>query len=516
MSFQWCYPKVVLNELSTVYVPYDYDPEPKFKMFAEASEQITYDPKSKLAYTIGGSGYLHVVDVSNPKYAKIISYEKIEGVPNDIDTCGGYVAATVRHIFQPLPGKVVLFEGYTRERKSMRRIRDISVGNSPASMITFTKDCRKILVANEGEAGKNEMGKFFDPEGGVSVISFSTSNLAMEEPSVKHADFTKFNKKAKEYVKKGIRWVYKGERTGKSTRFSQDIEPEYLALSPDEKLAYVILQENNAMAILDVEKVEFLELYPLGFKYWPHYGGFDASDKDKGIHIEPWPVYGMYQPDAVKLFVHEGKTYLVTANEGDKKIYTKDEHGLAWSETTRGATLAHGNLLSESMPYELVEALYDPTKLGRLRVSLVDGREKKLKYKKLYAYGGRSFTIWSTDGIQLIYDSGCDIERRHAEQMPLLFNSHVENANHLPIEDADYRSDDHGPEVEIVETGVIDGVTYIFVGNQRVSTLIIYSLSSSKIKPVFEGLHRGGDTDASWKQLFEERRIGDSDLQDLR
>ena len=38
--------------------------------------------------------------------------------------------------------------------------------------------------------------------------------------------------------------------------------------------------------------------------------------------MRPWPLYGMYQPDAIK-FIRIGDTdYIITANEGDSKDYT--------------------------------------------------------------------------------------------------------------------------------------------------------------------------------------------------
>ena len=47
----------------------------------------------------------------------------------------------------------------------------------------------------------------------------------------------------------------------------------------------------------------------------------DASDRDDAINIANWPVFGMYQPDAIASFQHKGKTYLITANEGDARDY---------------------------------------------------------------------------------------------------------------------------------------------------------------------------------------------------
>jgi hypothetical protein len=34
-----------------------------------------------------------------------------------------------------------------------------------------------------------------------------------------------------------------------------------------------------------------------------------------------WPMLGMYQPDAIANYQVEGRTYLVTANEGDARDY---------------------------------------------------------------------------------------------------------------------------------------------------------------------------------------------------
>ncbi len=47
--------------------------------------------------------------------------------------------------------------------------------------------------------------------------------------------------------------------------------------------------------------------------------GLDASDRDNAINIRSWPVFGMYQPDAIHSFTIGKKSYLITANEGDAR-----------------------------------------------------------------------------------------------------------------------------------------------------------------------------------------------------
>jgi hypothetical protein len=44
------------------------------------------------------------------------------------------------------------------------------------------------------------------------------------------------------------------------------------------------------------------------------------------INIRSWPgLYGMYMPDAIAQYQANGKTYLVTANEGDAREWLRDE-----------------------------------------------------------------------------------------------------------------------------------------------------------------------------------------------
>ena len=42
-----------------------------------------------------------------------------------------------------------------------------------------------------------------------------------------------------------------------------------------------------------------------------------------GINMKRWPLLGMYQPDTIQVITVGGKNFLVTANEGDSKDYSK-------------------------------------------------------------------------------------------------------------------------------------------------------------------------------------------------
>ena len=54
-------------------------------------------------------------------------------------------------------------------------------------MLTFTPDCRKILVANEGRSGKDIANQFMDPPGTVTIIQRERYG----NPSETTVDFSK-------------------------------------------------------------------------------------------------------------------------------------------------------------------------------------------------------------------------------------------------------------------------------------------------------------------------------------
>lgn len=107
---------------------------------------------------------------------------------------------------------------------------------------------------------------------------------------------------------------------GLGVTVAQDLEPEYIAVDADSSIAWVALQENNAIAVLDIASATIRAIFPLGYTdYAP--SGLDASDKDGGINIANWPVSGMYQPDAIAAFQTGHETFIITTNEGDARDY---------------------------------------------------------------------------------------------------------------------------------------------------------------------------------------------------
>ncbi|MBD2315171.1 choice-of-anchor I family protein [Desertifilum sp. FACHB-1129] len=199
--------------------------------------------------------------------------------------------------------------------------------------------------------------------------------------------------------------------------------------------------------------------------------GLDASDRDGGINIRNWPIFGMYQPDAIAVYERNGQTFIVTANEGDARAYS------GFNEEVRVGQLT---LNPEFFPD--AAALKLNSALGRLRVTNALGDTNgNGQYEELYAFGGRSFSIFrvTATGLQLVYDSGNDFERITAELIPNYFNSTNSENNSF-----DTRSDDKGPEPEGVVLGTVGDRTFAFIGLERVGGVMTYDITDP-FNPLF-------------------------------
>ncbi len=93
--------------------------------------------------------------------------------------------------------------------------------------------------------------------------------------------------------------------------------PEYCVIDNNDEYAYITLQENNAIAVLDIDNKEIINIFSLGVHDFS-ITGLDASDKDGQINIQTYPnLYGLRMPDALDfLQTSDGKQYILTANEG--------------------------------------------------------------------------------------------------------------------------------------------------------------------------------------------------------
>ena len=431
-----------------------------------ASEITAYDPGSRRLFVVNGAnGTVDVLDLSNPSLptrAGTISITALGAGVNSVAVNDGLVALAIEATRKTSPGVVAFYNA-----ADLRLLHSVTVGAQP-DMVTFTPDGRFLLVANEGEPNSYGLADSVDPEGSVSVITVNRTGIS----TVATADFRAFNGQESALRAQGIRIF------GPGASAAQDLEPEYIAVSPDSRTAYVTLQENNAIAIVDIATARVTSLKPLGFKNHNVAGaGLDASDEDGGtntntgtpaIKIAPYPVKGMYSPDAIAHFTIGSTPYLITANEGDARDWP------GFNEETR--VRAHCTAGLDPTVFPDAANLILDSNLGRLRITTTPnggsaGKNAAGQCNELYSFGGRSFSIWSTD-INRVYDSGDDLEQRTKALSQAAFNASHDN-NTL-----DSRSPAKGPEPEGVVVGKFGDKTFAFIGMERVGGVIVYDISN--------------------------------------
>lgn len=418
----------------------------------DGAEIPAYDATTERLFIASGSDIIEVLDISDPMLPTqqmTFSVAALGAGANSVAAADGYVAVAVEADTAQDPGTVAFFD------VDGNFVVSVTVGALP-DMLTFTPDGSKVVVANEGEPNDDYT---VDPEGSISVIDISGGVASLTQGDVTAVGFADFNEGQSRHdeLEAGVR-IY-----GPGATVAQDLEPEYVAVSDDSSTAWVTLQENNAMAIINLSDNTVTAVKALGIKdYTLPQNQLDPSDEDGGIRINNWPVKGMYQPDAIASFSVSGQTYLLTANEGDAREYDTFEE----EERVEDVTLDPAFFTVTETTFLQQEA-----HLGRLKITNANGRLTATNtFTELYAFGGRSFSIWSADG-DLVLDSGSQIAAVTAVASPSTFNSQGEPASF------DSRSDDKGAEPEGVTKGVVNGRTYAFVGLERIGGIIVYDVT---------------------------------------
>ncbi len=251
-------------------------------------------------------------------------------------------------------------------------------------------------------------------------------------------------------------------------------KPEGLAYLPDGRL--VVLNDNDFGLVPGAEGVE------LGVIDFGAGNQLDASNRDDGINIRNWPVFGLYQPDSIASYEVNGVTYYVTANEGDARIRPDGdlededgnvilEEGKIFNEESR---IGDDDIVLDPEAFPNAAELKQDENLGRLKITNTLGDiDGDGDFDQLFSYGGRSFSIWDENG-NLVFDSGDDIANITAQLTPELFN-----ANSGDPEEFDERSDDKGAEPEGLTVGQIGDKTYAFVSLERAGGgVLIYDITN--------------------------------------
>lgn len=416
----------------------------------EAGAEIAaFDPGSaRLFVTNSADNTLDRYDLNDPTTPVTlpsINLASFGNGPNSVAVANGIVAVAIEADPAQDPGNVTFFD------IDGNQLGQVTVGPLP-DMLAFTPDGLTLLVANEGEPDDDYV---VDPEGSISVIDLSPG---LAQAVVSTADFSDFNQG-------GLRGAQVPDDLrifGPGADVAQDLEPEYITINETGTTAWVSLQENNGLAVVDIESATVTQIFAFGYKdHSLPQNAFDASDEDgpggdPAINITTWPVLGMYQPDSIVSFTVGGIPYVLTANEGDARDYD----GFSEEERLEDVDL-------DPTTFPDAANLQLPENLGRLNITTATGDdEPDGDLDEIYAYGARSFSVWNGLTGELVWDSGSDMEDVTAAFGLPLFN------------DDDGRSDNKGPEPEGIDAGFIDTQRFAFIGLERVDGFFAYDVSN--------------------------------------
>jgi hypothetical protein len=422
------------------------------------------------SYTLTSGGTLSSgvsIDL-NSVFGTAASTASISSVLNDIR---GFGVATVIPTATGASdfGRIAIFD-----TASGVIIKTLDVGYHPDS-VTITPDGTKLIIANEGEYGSTSSAtaEAVNRAGSVSVVNlgsvtagnYASTLAALDNTAVSTYDFSAANLDAGVTLD-GVRNARLDTATVKSPNVA-DIEPEYITAT--NTTAYITLQENNAIATLDLTTGQYTAINNLGTITQT----IDASDRDGAGNTASASindvVAGLPMPDTVVKFERAGSTYLVTANEGDARPDDGDIFRASQQNTTVNGSLAPDIDTS-------VDSTVNNTGIGRLNI-LKDQGDTDLDgdIDTPTMMGTRSFSIWQVgeDGtLTMAFDSDSMIE-----QYVLANDPTAHNINSGSLANFDGRSDDKGPEVEAIAYASFDGKEFVFIGAERENGIFQFDIT---------------------------------------
>ncbi|MBD1194370.1 choice-of-anchor I family protein [Vulcanococcus sp. Clear-D1] len=451
------------------------------------AEIVAYHDDRKIAAVITGGSSLSLVSYKkgfdNPK---AISELELPGNAQSVDINEAGLIAVAVAVNELNDGRIYFYKLNNQNEPIAKG--SVAVGNLPDS-VSFTPDGKTVVSANEGEPNKfygTEDG--LDPNGSISVVRINPDKPGRSK--VTTLDFAHYD--TNDLRSQGIRI------SGENPNPLQDIEPEYVSISPNGRDAYITLQENNAIARVNLKKRKIRDIFSQGLKDW---SGTDTDTTDgDGVYAPGLRnFFGLRMADGIDTFKHRGQTYLITANEGDGRVRPDDVNFEA--TLADGTTYSYGDNLTDGVLAEIEDELtggsiyvYSEADIGNrgnfeadegdeLFITLKYGavsdddfysdevrsedlktgnsfliKEGRLKTVKdandpitgLKGFGGRSFSIYDTKGT-LVYDSGNLLDQ-------------ITNAAGFYD---DGRSDDKSVEPESVVTALIGKRRFAFVGLER-------------------------------------------------
>jgi 2',3'-cyclic-nucleotide 2'-phosphodiesterase/3'-nucleotidase/5'-nucleotidase len=424
-----------------------------------ASEYAAYVPEEKTLMVVNVATGLDRIDISDPENPKSLGTFKTKGA-NSVAVHGNLVALVSQG---KGPRGTLQFLNHVGEALATHEI------DHGPDMCLFTEDGRYLVVACEGEPSHKGS---LDPRGSVAIIDLENGP---RDVRIRHAGFERFDDLEAELKGRGV------HLSTPKARPSQDIEPEFIAIDPDGTTAWVALQENNAIARVDIVNAVVTGIQPLGLKTLQltrQNGGEVPPGADRAL-IDPWPLFAMYQPDGIVTWKHQGRTFIASANEGEPRQYAWYDEAVPITEIDRadgsGLPLDPRRFPTRSSDEETTSRTESLREMGfgaSWFSRAIGDDDEDGDWDRLITFGTGSVSIWEVkDKQQLtqVWDSGDQFE-------------HLISARSVP---------------EGLALGTVDGTRLLFVGLERPGGVVTIDVT---------------DPDQPWILGYDSRRNHTVDL----
>nr|AFO84043.1 alkaline phosphatase [Karenia brevis] len=436
--------------VSRFYVPYNLNAA-SLAFGMGAAEQISYDPIEKYVYAVSEQGVVNVVDYKDPAGPvleptlgiDLTSVDEVGGL-TDVEVCGQWLFVSMAAATKTDPGFVRIYKKALRAKSDSNKsapvlAKSVTVGPLP-DMIKPNHECTKVAVANEAEGVYSQ--ELLDPPGSVSIIHIDTGAVTpVSFESIATSDDELMSKgvhlplplKAMEYFDLHSN-QFKDKLDFASARANykpvSQLEPEYVLWSPDDSKIYVNLQENSALVEINANTgiANNISAYPL--KDWSASGaseGIDTVNDDKCL-LEHKPGFAsMRMPDSIAVVSVDGKTYILTADEGDDKEYGKFESKQKFKDVIDSSTSFGSDFEEFSADAATLSEAYSNFGGTKMRITIGSTavnytNPEKPVFKKAVGFGGRGISIFNADTKEEVWNSGSAFEKSQCAAYPWAHN----------------------------------------------------------------------------------------------
>lgn len=314
-------------------------------------------------------------------------------------------------------------------------------------MILPNAACSVLAVANEGEGRYSDDKGLRDPPGSVDIIwDFWARSPSVHRVSLRSLGGDKALEEKGVHLPLSLNAMTYWERFSgldlnftaarRAYRTDSNLEPEYLGWSSDDSKLFVNLQENNAVATISFSQwsdPRATDIDALGLKDWSAMGGTRGLDivEDQRCRSARYPgFFGLRHADGIAVVEVDGYDYILTANEGDDKSYGDFEELVGEDEVldAKGQVLMKNVVATDQVVASHLAGLKlggsPERRIGRGSSAMDFSDPGRPVLRRLVSHGARGISIFKkTDrGLELVWDSGSDLEREQCAAFPWAHN----------------------------------------------------------------------------------------------